>query len=521
MVSLGSLASLSNFTVPAPWIALSPLFVLVAGAIVVALAGAGPRPRKGALATFTVLVLLLAGILAAATVVAVPGFGWVLSATNGLATGAHPPEPYGLLEVTSFTVLFEIVFIGVAVLIAFAGPGMYTERQQGEFYALLLLATSGMLVVAEARELITLFLGLEITSFSTYPLAAFNKKSEHSAEAAMKYFIIGSLSSALTLFGISLLYGQQGDTTFQGLANYAALLASPGHGVTPLAVFTWAFLLAGFAFKVAAVPFHMWAPDVYDGAPSPVSAFLVAGSKNTGFVALFKIFLVGLFAIKGNWDYAVAIIAIVTMTVGNVLAISQDNLKRMLAYSSIAQAGYILIALPVATPYAVAGGLFHILTQALMKAGAFIALAALAAVGVEETMDGIKGLGKRAPVIAISITILMLSFAGVPPLAGFASKFFLFSSAVFQSQNGTPWLVWLAIAGILNSALSLYYYARVIRMMYFEETPGYVTAPAPRLKIPALPATAVVITALLTIALGILAAPAMNWALAAAQTLGP
>ncbi|MHB8584638.1 MAG: NADH-quinone oxidoreductase subunit N [Thermoplasmatota archaeon] len=504
--------------IPAELVAVSPQLVLVAGAIVVALVGAAGRSRRGLLATLAVITVAIAAILAVATVHTLPGLGGVTSAVHGLSKGGLPPQPYGLLEITDFTVLFELVFLGVAGIVCFAGPSTYEGRQQGEFYALLLLATSGMLVVAAARELLTLFLGLELSAFATYALAAFNKNSAVSAEAAMKYFIIGSLSSALTLFGISLLYGQTGDTTFVGLVNYATFLQRTG--VTPLAVFTWGFLIAGFAFKIAAVPFHMWAPDVYDGAPSSVSAFLVAGSKNTGFVALFKIFIVGLFAIKGNWDYAVAILAVLTMTVGNVLAIAQDNLKRMLAYSSIAQAGYILIALPVATPYAVAGGIFHIITQAVMKSGAFIALAGLSAVGIAETMDGIKGLGKRAPLVALSITILMLSFAGVPPLAGFASKFFLFSS-VFQVNAGPSWLVWLAIAGIINSAISLFYYAQVIRMMYLEETPGYVTAPAPKIKMPFLPLAALVICALLTIALGFFAQPMMNWSLQAAYALGP
>lgn len=507
--------------VPAEIYALLPEIVLVTVGIVVALVGAGGAHRR-VLAALSAAALAVAGILSIATVAKLPGAEWLPDLIRGLHTDGR--YVYGLLEVNAFAVLFKLVFLGVALLVVLAGPGTYTGRHQGEYYGLLLLATTGMLVVAGSRELFTLFIGLELASFSTYALAAFHKRDPASSEAAMKYFIVGSLSSALTLFGISLLYGQQGATTFADLAAYGTRLAVTG--MTPLSVFTWAFLLAGFAFKIAAVPFHMWAPDVYEGAPTSISAFLAAGSKNTGFIALFKIFLVGLLAIKGSWDYAIAIVAIVTMTVGNVLALVQDNLKRMLAYSSVAHAGYILIALPVAgvasvSDYAVAGGLFHVITHAIMKSGAFLALAALAVVGVAETMDGIRGLARRAPIVALSIAIIMLSFAGIPPLAGFASKFVLFSAAVFASQSGPGWLIWLAIAGIVNSAISLYYYARVIRMMYVEETPGYVTAPPPKLRVPTLAAVSVVLAALLTIVLGILWQPMLDWSLVAAAAMGP
>jgi NADH-quinone oxidoreductase subunit N len=211
---------------------------------------------------------------------------------------------------------------------------------------------------------------------------------------------------------------------------------------------------------------------VYEGAPTPVSGLLAAASKKMGFAALFKVFLIGILVTKAQWEEAVAILAILTMTVGNLIAVSQTNIKRMLAYSSIAQAGYILIALPVATQYAVAGGVFHILTHAFMKSGAFMVVAAMGAVAIGEKLDDFKGLSKRSPFLALSMTLFLLSLAGIPPLAGFASKFVLFSSAVYSSlEPGQSWLVWLAIAGVLNSALSLYYYARVIKNMYMEKGP--------------------------------------------------
>jgi NADH-quinone oxidoreductase subunit N len=330
-----------------------------------------------------------------------------------------------------------------------------------------------MSVVAESADLIALFVGLEIAGISSFALSGFRKTEKRSAEAATKYFIVGGFSSALTLFAISLFYGVAGTTNISGIG---AVLAGPSSqwimDSDPVVLLAAVLLLAGLGFKIAVVPFHMWAPDVYEGAPTPVSGLLAAASKKMGFAALFKVFLIGILVTKAQWEEAVAILAILTMTVGNLIAVSQTNIKRMLAYSSIAQAGYILIALPVATQYAVAGGVFHILTHAFMKSGAFMVVAAMGAVAIGERLDDFKGLSKRSPFLAFSMTLFLLSLAGIPPLAGFASKFVLFSSAVYSSlEPGQSWLIWLAIAGVLNSALSLYYYARVIKNMYMEKGP--------------------------------------------------
>jgi NADH-quinone oxidoreductase subunit N len=266
--------------------------------------------------------------------------------------------------------------------------------------------------------------------------------------------------------------------------------------VTLLAI---VLLVAGLGFKVAIVPFHMWAPDVYEGAPTPISGLLAAASKKMGFAALFKIFFVAVIIYQFDWEEAMAILAVVTMTVGNLIAVSQTSIKRMLAYSSIAQAGYILIALPVATEYAVAGGMFHILTHAFMKSGAFMVVAAMGAVSIGERLDDFKGLAKRSPFLAFTMTLFLLSLAGIPPLAGFASKFVLFSSAVYASfEASREWLVLLAVAGVLNSALSLYYYARVIKYMYMEKGPEERILVKPWVK------TAIVIAVLMTVIIGIL-----------------
>lgn len=391
-----------------------------------------------------------------------------------VGTWTPPASGTPLLEINVFSGLFLLVFVAVGIIVVLSSPDFIRkDKNQGEYYSLVLLAIIGMSVVAESADLIALFVGLEIAGISSFALSGFRKTEKRSAEAATKYFIVGGFSSALTLFAISLFYGVAGTTNISGIGT---VLAGPSSqwimDSDPVVLLAAVLLLAGLGFKIAVVPFHMWAPDVYEGAPTPVSGLLAAASKKMGFAALFKVFLIGILVTKAQWEEAVAILAILTMTVGNLIAVSQTNIKRMLAYSSIAQAGYILIALPVATQYAVAGGVFHILTHAFMKSGAFMVVAAMGAVAIGERLDDFKGLSKRSPFLAFSMTLFLLSLAGIPPLAGFASKFVLFSSAVYSSlEPGQSWLIWLAIAGVLNSALSLYYYARVIKNMYMEKGP--------------------------------------------------
>ena len=459
--------------------ALLPAFILTGMGAILPLLGAF-RLRAGALSVLAALALVAAAVLSLATFWEIPGFGFMPQVDPGSAIIS-----FRALELTPFVVLFDLVFISVALIVTLASPRYITRRHQGEYYSLLLLSTVGMMMVAASRDLITLFVGLELSSFCTYALAGFFKKRLDSSEAAMKYFIVGSISSSLAIFGISLVYGLTGGTGFGDLASlWPTLMEDPTktvgsemmNGKFPLGVFAWGLLLAGFGYKIALVPFHNYAADVYEGAPSTVSGFVAAGGKQMGFAALFKVFLLGLFAVKANWDVMVGVIAIVTMIVGNVAALQQTNLKRMLAYSSIGQAGYILLALAVGTPYALAGGFFHIVTYSFMKAGAFMALAAAATWGVGEELSDWKGMGRRAPFVAFCMALFMLSFAGIPPLAGFASKFVLFSSAIdagFAASGYYAWLyIGLAVVGILTSAVSLVYYWRVVRVMYIEEAEG-------------------------------------------------
>jgi len=370
----------------------------------------------------------------------------------------------GLIHIDAFSLLFVLIFQIVAIMVVAASMSYVRgEDNQPEYYSLLLLATMGMMLVAAAGDLFIMFIGLELASLSTYVLAGFRKDSLKSTEAAMKYYIIGGFSSAIALFGISLIYGITGTTNIYELGGMAnASFHSTG-------IIAWVMLLAGFGFKIAAAPFHMWAPDVYEGAPTTISAFLASGSKKMGFVVLFKVFLIGLVLLKGDWDMIIAFLAILTMTVGNVIAISQTSMKRMLAYSSIAQAGYIMIALVVGSHenadiarFAIAGGMLHILTHAFMKTGAFVMAGIMEKTTGSDNIKEYIGLHRRAPLLAFCMVIFMLSLAGIPPLAGFFSKFVLFSTAI----NAGSWYIWLAVAGILNSAISLYYYARIIKFMY-------------------------------------------------------
>jgi len=409
------------------------------------------------------------------------------------------PGPIPLIELNTFSGLFMLVFVSVGIVVVLSSPEFIAkDRNQGEYYSLILLAITGMTVVAEGNDLFMLFVGLEISGIASFALSGFRKSEKRSAEAATKYFIVGGFSSAITLFAISIIYGVAGTTDLNVMGTALDAAFTGLEGSETFLLLGVVLFMAGLGFKIAMVPFHMWAPDVYEGAPTPISGLLAAASKKMGFAALFKIFLFGIVVSKGNWEAAIGVLAILTMTVGNLIAVSQTNIKRMLAYSSIAQAGYILIALPVGTQYAIAGGLFHILTHAFMKSGAFMVVAGLGAVAIGERLDDFKGLSKRSPFLAFSMTIFLLSLAGIPPLAGFASKFVIFSSAVYGSITpGPEWLVWLAIAGVLNSALSLYYYARVIKYMYMDKGPGDKVRPTPMIS------AAIIIALIMTVVLGV------------------
>lgn len=396
---------------------------------------------------------------------------------------------YGTVLVDPMSQFFKLIFVAVSFIVVISGLSRYKDHPaQDEFYVLLLLATVGMMVVASAVDLVTLFIGFELASLSTYAMAGFDKTKEN-LEAAIKYFIFGSVSSALMLFGFSLLYGLSGTTKIAEIANIA--LADMG----PATLVALLFVVAGFGFKMALVPFHMWAPDTYTGAPTLVTAFLAAGSKKMGFVAAFRVILVALVALRMEWFMIFAILVAITMTLGNLGAIWQNNVKRILAYSSVAYAGYISIAFVVigaplgemvdvksipfigvegiSVPvFGLAAGLFLILAHAFMKTGAFISAAVVEDMAQKEgkenpnDIENYAGLGQRAPITAFCMLIFIFSLSGIPITAGFVGKFLVFGSAIYAG------LVWLAVLAILNSALSLYYYLRIIMYMYIKEPAG-------------------------------------------------
>ena len=423
-------------------------------------------------------------------------------------TAVYHPDPtnaaYQLFTYDAFSGVMILLFQSVVFLVALVSSSSSetTRLHFGAFNSLLMAAGVGMMFVATANDLITIFLGVELASITSYVLVAMKRKDSRAAESAVKYVIIGGLSTALTLYGLSMLYGVAGTTN---IPEIAGVFAAPG------AEFSWAFgiamitLIAGLGFKIASVPFHMWAPDVYEGAATPVTTFLAAGSKKVGFVAMFKIFIVIFVAATASGTFATeemmwifAIIAAITMTVGNIVAISQSNIKRMLAYSSIANAGYILIVLAVMSEYAVASGLFYMFVHVFMKGGAFLIVGGLITAGIGEKISDYRGLARRAPFLAFAMVIFLFSLAGIPPLGGFTAKFFLFSSAIFDGSGVMTQWIWLAFIAVLNSAISLYYYARVIKAMYIEK--GETLA---RIKVPRTFTAAIVICVVMVIILGV------------------
>lgn len=404
----------------------------------------------------------------------------------------------GLIYNDVFALFFKIVFLAVAFFVVWASIE-YTrkDRYKGEYYSLILFATLGMMLVAMSGDLILLFVSLELASISTYALTAF-RKDRANTEAAMKYFVIGALSSGIIVFALSLLYGLAGTTNIYEIFN---VIGGMEEGFGEAITLATVLVIAGFGYKVAAFPFHMWAPDTYQGAPSTVSAFLSAASKKMGFVALTRILTIGLPAFVSEWSLIIAVLAVLTMSVGNFSALKQSNIKRMLAYSSIAQAGYVLIGLallsssaPNIHTLAIGAALLHILTHALMKGGAFIAVGSASSVGVGQSIESYKGLGKKMPFTAFTLAVFLLSLAGIPFFAGFISKFMLLAASV---HAGIPYL-WLGVFLVLNSVVSLYYYGRVIKFMYFEDVD------VEKIKEPSMMTASLMVLAFLVILIGIL-----------------
>jgi len=332
--------------------------------------------------------------------------------------------------------------------------------EHGEYYILLLFATVGMMFMASAADLIIVFLGLETFSLAIYVLAGFFRTNPKSNESSLKYFLLGAFSAGFLLYGIALIYGATGTTNLKGIHDF---LRRADLFTDPLLLIGMGLLIVGFGFKVASVPFHMWTPDVYEGAPTAVTAFMAVGPKAAGFAAFLRVFLYSLSSLQTDWVWILWVLAVLTMTLGNLVAIAQKNIKRMLAYSSIAHAGYILVAMVAGTELSTASILYYLLAYAFMNLGAFAVVILYGRKGEENILvSDYSGMASRYPLLAAVMAVFMFSLAGIPPTAGFVGKFYIFSAAVKAGYVG------LAIIGVLNSALSVYFYLRVTVMMYMR-----------------------------------------------------
>jgi NADH-quinone oxidoreductase subunit N len=440
-----------------------------------------------------------------ALVGAVAGTGAVFVA------GATPGEGfYGLIQSDVFSFFFRLLVGLVAVLVVLAADS-YLERENlpfAEFYALLLFATAGMGVLASARELLTAFIGLELSSISSYILAGFRRDSTKSSEASLKYFLLGSFATAFFLYGIALVYGATGTTNLGRMDD-----ADPGSNLLKLGL---SLILIGIGFKVAAAPFQIWTPDVYEGAPTPVTALFSAGPKAAAFALLLRIFA-SVPAATHFWFWAFWVLAALTMFAGNLGALLQTNVKRLLAYSSIAHAGYILVAFAAvtfmandlnggATP-AYAAVLFYLLSYALVKIGAFTIVSEIGGMGEKNlTLDDYAGLAQRQPVAAAALSLYLLSLLGLPVTAGFFGKFYIFKAAVNSH------LIWLAILMAINSIIGAYYYLRVIVVMYMREGSAEAMAAAP-VRFPVAVNVVLAVTAIGTVYFGLFPNQVLNFIL--------
>jgi len=454
----------------------------------------GPQ-RKRALGGLATLGLI--GILVVIGVQTAPLLG---------ADADLRPALGGMVRVDLTAQLFRLMFVVAAALTCLISIDFKPLRQSGEFYGLVIFATLGMDLMAASNDIIMLYVSLETTSISLYLLAGYLRESPRSSEAGMKYFLFGAFTSTILLYGLSLIYGFTGQTEFSAVFNALGALGPSGVAPTIVALL---MVLVGFGFKVAAVPFHMWTPDVYEGAPTPITAFVSVASKAAGFAVLVRVFLLMFAPVQDQWIGVIAGISVLTMTLGNLLAIPQRNIKRMLAYSSIAQAGYVLIGVAAVGQLGMAAVLFYLAAYLLTNIAAFVVVEVVTNTLGTENLYEMAGLSRRAFGLSIGMMLAMLSLAGVPPLAGFFAKFYVFQAAVSAG------LVWLAVIGVLNAIVGLYYYLIVIRVIFVDPSQGD-DAPA---SVPGTLRLGLLISTVGILFLGIFATPWYNLATRAAQTL--
>ncbi|MFC1937863.1 NADH-quinone oxidoreductase subunit N [Chloroflexota bacterium] len=473
------------------------------------------------LAAFAIAVILLdlfierKRLLTALSIV-----GLAVSAGFTVAIWGSPQPMFNnMLAVDSFALFFKLLFLGIAALIILASVDYVSkfERFQGEYHALVLLSTLGMMLMAATAELISIYIALELTSISLYVLVGFLKDPK-SNEASLKYLLLGALASAVLLYGMALVFGFTGKTQLGDIARAVQATSPQGIMGSPALILGIVLLVAGFGFKIAAVPFHMWVPDVYEGAPTPITAYLSVASKAAGFAVILRVFY-SAFGFPDwlslDWGLVFATLAAIGMTLGNVAALPQVNIKRMLGYSSIAQAGYLMVGLAtmgLSSATDVVGRsaiLFFLASYAFTNLGAFIAIIAISNKLNSDLINDFSGMSKRSPLVALALTLCLISLVGMPPAAGFMAKFYIFSGAV---QHG---LLWLVIIAVINSVISAYYYLRVVKVMWFGEA-------ASAEKVPSSGAlrTALAISCLGVLILGIIPGFVMRFAEIAAEMFG-
>lgn len=482
--------SIASFEPSTLLIVLPEILLLVLAGIILVVDLASQRSHGLLLAWLTALGLT--GILIVTLLYGMPGENEVLIFG-------------GMLRHDWMAFAFKVLFLFAAAMTALLSVDVEGIEDRGEYYALLIVATLGMSLMASSADMIMLFLAIETTSIPLYILAGFMKDDDKSTEAGLKYFLFGALTSAVMLYGFSLLYGFSGDTNIYRLS--AAMHAG---AVSPWLIGGMAVLvLVGFSFKISAVPFHFWAPDVYEGAPTPITSFISTASKAAGFAVLLRFMLAVFPAIEAEWVTLLAIVATVTMTLGNLLALPQTNIKRLLAYSSIAHAGYAMIGLVALSSFGTATVIFYLIGYVVTNITAFAVVILFArSVGSDEIVD-YAGLSRRSPGLALVLLVALLSLGGMPPLAGFVTKFYVFAAAV---ESG--W-IWLAFVGVLNAIIGLYYYMTILKVVYLYRSED----DDKPIEIPRSYALVLVICVIAILAIGTLSAPWLDWSIHSALSL--
>jgi NADH-quinone oxidoreductase subunit N len=443
-----------KFTVPVmDYMAVLPQIILVATALIILIMGVFKELAK---AGFIGHMSLLGSVLALVSVFFTGSAGSPSSSFSGMV----------LTDRFSFFITLVVCMIIVlTILVSLSYQKFFESIKSGEYYALVLVAGVGMIFMATAGNLILLFVALETMSISIYALCAFHKNQLKSGEAALKYFLLGAFGSAFLLYGFAFVYGTTGSLDIIKIANF--IQTHPQIVQFKFLVVGLVLMTAGFGFKVSMVPFHMWTPDAYEGAPTSITGFMATGVKAAAFATLIRAILVPLAPMQGSWITIMWVAAFLTMTAGNIIALAQDNVKRMLAYSSIAHAGYILLGFVSGTKSAQAGMLFYLMAYAFMNIGAFAVVALLCRKGEEfNSISDFSGLGFKYPALGFVMSIFLFSLAGIPPTGGFMGKFYIFTEALRSGY------VWLVIAAGVNSVISIYYYLRVVVVMYFQPQPS-------------------------------------------------